>query len=411
MSVDTKPLQLAALKACVTNPGGADIILGALNEDHFPDFVPLFQAAKEMHSLGFHMDAQEFAAYSEAEKGIEADVIAQVWEASIVDPRVVVRAISTMRSRQEAETLGQYLIDPEAAKDGIAKVVEKVNKFSLKYARLNDEPYVPLSQFMLNVDQQGDRPVVILPGFGEIDQHYRIRPGTMNVIVAPPGVGKSSLALNMAVNAARQGHSSLFISLELPEFDLKARLTAIVSGVSAYRVREKSLSPQEAEHVKHMAREQAHVIKNVNVIAPYRLQVDSLQGSINKWIVSHGIKVVFIDYLQALQAGSRSEYERVTYISETIRQVAKVTGIAIVAISSGRRRSSEEVAKGGAMTMHDMRSSGSIEYDAHSVVVLSRSTDNKHIMKLDILKNRDGACFGTDLYYDFETQRIAEYVP
>ena len=404
---DTRPMQLSAIRACLTGRERADAIIYALHEEHFtaPDVAAAYKAIKAMHSQGYDITADSVSLYMEAEGGFGPSIVDEACAMPEVDPRVSVRALTIMRGREEAFKLGEYLSSSKAATDGIDAIVAKANEFSLSYAKMTAEKATPLSQFMQEVDKPAERPRIIVPGLGEIDKHYRIRPGTFNVIAAPPAVGKTAIMLNMAVNAARSGHPSLTISLEVPEYDLNARITAIVAGVSAFRVKEGVLTDAEKAVVKGAAITKGHIVDNIHKIAPAKLQIDSLQSIINKWVDSHGIHVVYFDYLQRAQAGTKQEYERVTYVSETMAQVAKITNIPIVAVSSTRRRAASET---GPMGMHDLRSSGQIEFDAHTVAILSRDPDNKNILNLDLSKNRDGGLWGASLYYDFSTQRITD---
>lgn len=402
---DTRPIQLAALRSCLSSQDSLDTMMVSLGEAHFPDVPDVFTSIKELYASGSTVDRASLEAHLVAEKGIGPEIVAEVMDSPSMDVQVAIRSLRVMKSRLEGFKLGEYLVSQEAARDNIDAVVNRINKFSLTYAKLTEEKIPSLVEFMASMDKNYVRPPVIHPGLGEIDKHYRFRAGTFNLVVAPPGVGKTALLLNLAVNAAKQGYPTLTISLEVPEFDLNARLASIVSGVSAHSIREGLLSDGELAHVRHVAAKEAGLIGLVNTIAPAKMQVDALQGIINRWIGTHGIKAVFADYAQKFDAPGKSEYERVTYISEVMTQVAKITGIPIIAASSTRRRASDDK---GPASMHDIRSSGQMEFSAHTIAILSRDKDNKNIMRLDLEKNRDGGLWGTDLFYDFTTQRIVE---
>lgn len=408
---DTLPLQLSAVQCCLSSPLSMAEVMASLDENHFSDerILGLITGIREMALAGYQINPQSLATYMEAEKGFDAsDVISEAMAAPPASPKFIVKSLTAIRGRQLASELGQYLSSEQAAKDGIGEILSRINKFSLTYSAMSTERVIPLSEFMANIDKPGDRPLIILPGLGEIDKHYRFRPGTFNVVGAPPGVGKTALLLNMAVNATYQGHNVLTISLEVPDFDLKARATAMIAGVSAFRAKEKTLFQVEIDQVRAVAHSEADKIARFHSIAPAKMQVDAVQAEIQKWMSSHDIKMVHIDYLQRLQAPSRykSEYERVTYASETLTAVAKTTGIPIVCASATKR-----IGNGEDHSMHSLKSSGQIEFDGHTIAMLSRDKENRHIMFLDLVKNRDGGLFGANLYYDFETQRITEDQP
>ena len=408
MPGDTLPLQLSAVQCCQSSPLSMSEVLASLDENHFPDerILNLITGVREMALAGYQINPQSLATYMEAERGVDCgDVISEAMAAPPASPKFVVKSLTALQGRQLAAELGQYLSSEQAAKDGIGEILSRINKFSLTYSSMSTERVASLAEFMANIDKPGDRPLIITPGMGEIDKHYRFRPGTFNVVGAPPGIGKTALLMNMGVNATYQGHNVLTISLELPDMDLKARATAMIAGVSAFRTKEKTLYPIEIEQVRSVAHSESDKIARFHSITPAKMQVDAVQAEIQKWMASHDIKIVYLDYLQRLQAPSRykSEYERVTYASETLTAIAKSTGIPIVVASATKRLSNGEE-----HSMHSLKSSGQIEFDGHTIAMISRDKDNKNIMFLDLVKNRDGGLWGTQLYYDFETQRITE---
>ncbi|TXH55445.1 MAG: hypothetical protein E6Q97_08805 [Desulfurellales bacterium] len=405
----TRPLELAAISACASGQERLDRLMMSLHDEHFSeeDTKALFVAVREMYQGGYAVDPSTLRSYVESEKGMAPEVVDEACSIPVTDPRVVVKSLTTMRGRRGAHELGEYLVSQDAAKDGMDAIIGRINKFTLVYSKTSHERNVSLSEFMDKIGMVADRPTIIHPGFGEIDTYYRFRPGTLNTIAAPPGVGKTALLLNMANNAARAGHKSLIISLEVPDFDLRARLTAIMCGVPASAVRDKMLSEQQIDHIRAIAAQNQGIVDNINVEAPAKMSVDAVQAMINRYVATKGIGIVFLDYLQSLSSTGKSEYDRVTYTSETLSQTAKVTGIPIVAASSTRRKSAGD--KDDA-TMHDMRASGQIEFDSHTIAMVKRNKDNKNLLEFELVKNRDSACWGTTLYYDFITQRITANV-
>lgn len=404
---DTLPYQLSAINVCLS--GGLSDLIPVLSDEHFSDerALAVYSCAKQMQLFGYDVSIQSTKDFLLAEHG-NTDAVALIEEASLtplVSPALAARALTTMRARQMASDLGKYLVGQDAAKDGVEAVVARIMKFSMNYSVITSEQFQTLGDFMGNIDKPGDRPLVITPGLGKIDDFLRFRPGTMNLLAAPPGVGKTALLLNMAVNAAYQGHSSLIISLEMPSYDLNARLTAILAGVSAFNVKEKRLGQQEINHILSVRGEYAQTIDRINLVSPTKMQADALLPEILKWRKSKDIRIVFVDYAQLLRAPGKSEYERVTHISEVITQTAKVAGVPIVAVSSTRRKAAGEE---GNPSMHDLRSSGQLEYDSNTITMLSRDKENKNILNLDLVKNRDGGLLGCSLDYDFITQRIRE---
>ena len=408
----TIPMQMAALRSCLSSPLGLSEVLRSLSDEHFDDerCLTAFSAIREMHLLGYELGPEPLETFLDTEKGMTdaPEFVGAVWAVTpTTNPSFIIKSLTTLRGRKMAAELGAFLSDPESLAGGMDKVISRVNQFTLMFSSMSTERVQTLTEFMADIDKPGDKPLIILPGLGELDKHYRLRPGLLHLIGAAPGQGKTALLLQMAMNIAEQGHNVLTISLELPSFDLMARATAMKTGVSAFRASEKSLEGLEVEHVKYIAREQADVIKRFHHITPAKMQVDAIHPEINRWIAEHDIKAVAIDYAQRLQAPPKfnsREYERVTYVSETLTAVAKSVGIPIIAASATRRKGNEE--KDSAPNMHDLRSSGALEFDAATILMLSRDKENKNLMHADLCKNRYGGLMGIDLFFDFTTQRI-----
>lgn len=408
----TTPMQMAALRSCLSGPLGLSEVLRGLSDDHFDDdrMLGVFTAIREMYLLGYQIAPEPLATYLDVEKGVAdaQEVVASVWAApETANPTFVIRALTTMRGRQMLVDLGDFLKSPDAISGGMEKALARVNQFTLAFSSMSTERVQTLAEFMADIEKPGDKPLILLPGLGELDDHYRLRPGLIHLVGAAPGSGKTALLLQMAMNIAEQGHDVLTISLELPSFDLMARATAMKTGVSAFRASEKTLEGAEIEHVKYIARTENEAISRFHHITPSKMQVDAIHPEINKWIATKNIKAVAVDYVQRLQAPPKfnsREYERVTYVSETLTAVAKSVGIPIIAASATRRKNADE--KGGDPNMHDLRSSGQLEFDAATILMLSRDKDNKNLMHADLVKNRYGGLMGTDLFFDFSTQRI-----
>lgn len=403
---DSLPMQLAAIKCCLSGKQPLSLLLGSLSDEHFGDerVLGLFGACREIDMNGTAVTLDTLGAYMSADMGIgdPQELLDAIEAAPTADAGFIIKSLTKIRARQLSHELGTYLTSQQGAKDGIQEAVARVNKFVMSYSTMSSERVQTLSEFMADIDKPGDKPLIILPGFGEMDLYYRIRPGTLNLVGAPPGTGKTALLLNMALNAAAQGHNVLFISLEVPDFDLKARASAIMAGVSAFRTKEKSLEPVEVAQVQAIGQQRKDIIDRFHHIAPAKFHVDQCKAEVDKWTASHDIKAVYLDYVQAAQApkSHAREYDKVSYIGDVLTQTAKATGIPIVAAASTRRSES------GQQTMHDLRGSGTLEFNAHTICMLSRDPDDKSILNADLVKNRDGGLYGIALRYQFETQRI-----
>ena len=240
-------------------------------------------------------------------------------------------------------------------------------------------------------------------GFPTIDSKLLgLRAGQMIVIGARPGVGKTSFALNLAVNAAFNGASVAFFSLEMSKIEIAQRLLSAQSGVGLQEIRS-----------AHIQNDQwPELIRGTDELSGLDIMIDDTPGTTVTEIrakarrMLHGKKLglVVVDYLQLLSppAGMRRADSRATEVSEMSRGIkimAKDLECPVIALSQLSRRVTERTGKRPELS--DLRESGAIEQDADIVILLDRSMDEEEAARDDrpdmgvtnfiIAKNRSGA--------------------
>ena len=246
----------------------------------------------------------------------------------------------------------------------------------------------------------------IYTGFPDIDGRLLgLRPGQMVVIGARPGVGKTSFALNLALNAAAEGVSVAFFSLEMSKVEIAQRLLASQARIDLRDIRGGRIKRDQWDQILQATSELSSLDMMIDdtpgttiteIRAKSRRMLDSRlkQGK---------LCVVIIDYLQLLSPpeGQRRSDSRATEVSEMSRGIkimAKDLGLPVIALSQLNRAVTDR--KGKRPELSDLRESGSIEQDADIVVLLDRSmTDeeaerqdrpDKNITDFIIAKNRSG---------------------
>jgi replicative DNA helicase len=254
-------------------------------------------------------------------------------------------------------------------------------------------------------------------GFPGVDSRtLGLRRGQMVVIGARPGVGKTSLCLNLATNMAYDGvHVALF-SLEMSKEEIAQRLLATRSGVSLSSIRSASMGQAEWQSI-------------VDAIAELRdlpIAIDDTPGTTATEIrakarrMLHGVDrgVVIVDYIQLMSSPSKQE-SRATAVGEMSRGMkimAKELGVPVIALSQLNRE--VEGRQGKRPQLSDLRESGSIEQDADIVMLLDRSMTPEEAERKDrpaegvtaliIAKNRSGPLGTVNLRFDGDTTRFIE---
>lgn len=209
-----------------------------------------------------------------------------------------------------------------------------------------------------------------------------LRPSQFIVLAARPAMGKTATALSYALGAARRGHGVLFVSLEMSGPELGARLAAnriFGEGRREYApfscINDGRLNQGQRQAVAQAAADIDRV--PLTIIDTGGLTVGRLSRMVRRQkrrFEARGSKLelVIIDYLQLLRTDQRmrSNYEAVSEISTSLKELAKTQGIALMALAQLSREVEKRPDKRPQLA--DLRDSGQIEQDADKVLFLLR---------------------------------------
>ncbi len=223
------------------------------------------------------------------------------------------------------------------------------------------------------------------------------------VLAARPGIGKTTLAMNIVEHAAFNGKICAVFSLEMSEIELTKRLIASVSGVSQNKADSGIMSVQEWQRVvaATMQLEKSEIIiDGSSMVTP--AEIFSKCRRIKS---KHGgrLDLVMIDYIQLMHSSDKREAENrnieVAAITRDLKIMAKELKVPVLALSQLKRRKTGEPDE---PQLSDLRESGAIEQDADMVMFINRpdvnATDEdiekKKIVRgsafLTVAKNRHG---------------------
>lgn len=211
------------------------------------------------------------------------------------------------------------------------------------------------------------------------------------IVAGTPSAGKTSLALNIARNAALQQNTMTgMVSLETSGFKLVHRLNCIVSGASGSRLL--NGRPIQSDMDKLTVAANDLKIIGERVLIYDRGANHSAQAvAMMRRMYAKGCRLFILDYLQLLDAPQKTSNgnERMTLVSKAMKAAAKELDCPIIAISSLNRQSAKD---GRAPTRTDLRETGQLEFDADVIILLHSDGNNPsaRTVSVNVDKNKDG---------------------
>jgi replicative DNA helicase len=247
-------------------------------------------------------------------------------------------------------------------------------------------------------------------GFLAIDAQIRgFYPGDLVVIGARPSMGKTSLALHMALNAALAGTGVLFISLEMTVPQLRNRALCMLAGLSLSEVRHNPhLDPEKKETL--FAAAAKYEEQNPPLFFTSAGHTPTEQAALWKqYGRSHNIGLIVIDYFQLMMTdqGHESLRHMATELSRAVKRMAQAADVPVLLASqlSPEAEGRENVCP----QLSDLREFGSLDQDADVIMLLFREDyyrrkdstyGHTETCEIDIAKHRNGPAGHVTLMFD-----------
>ncbi len=248
-------------------------------------------------------------------------------------------------------------------------------------------------------------PLGIPTGFVDLDKMLGgLQKSDLIIIAARPGVGKTSLMLNVALNAARRFHQRIAVfSLEMSNEQIVQRLVSGETGIDSQRLRLGDLRDDEwgvfVQATTALSETSIHVDDTPSISA---LQ---LRTKARRLHAEFGLDLIIIDYLQLMAGDNRTEnrVQEISYLSRSLKGLARELNVPVLVASQLSRAVEQRSDKRPILS--DLRESGSIEQDADIVMFIYRddvydeSSDRKNVAELIIAKHRNGPTGTVELYF------------
>lgn len=194
------------------------------------------------------------------------------------------------------------------------------------------------------------------------------RNGELIILGARPSMGKSAFALNLVMNAAKAGKTSLFVSIEMSEKMTTHRLLSMNTGIDLTRLQNSILSPSEMMLLRK-ARADLFDLP-IYLAANNPMSTQDLRSKCVKLANKSKIDFIVVDYLQMISTAGVNRVTEVGQLSRFLKGLAREMDCPVMALSSLNRAADKREDKRPVMS--DLRESGDIESDADLAMFLYR---------------------------------------
>ncbi|MBR0200213.1 MAG: replicative DNA helicase [Oscillospiraceae bacterium] len=344
--------------------------------------------------------------YEEKQDSYMAEVMRMTpTSANVLEYAAIVRDRALLRRLGEtADEINKMVGEGSGEADALLEAAER-KIYALRQGR-NVGGLLPISGIVQNVFDNlseaaasGNKIPGIPTGLADLDRMILgLNKSELILVAARPGMGKTSIALNMALHAAvNEGKTIAIFSLEMSREQLVSRLLSKAALIPSQNLMTGQLTPQQWRNITDAA--QTLSATDIRIDDNPSLTVSEMNAQCRR---IPKLDLVIIDYLQLMQsAGSghswsnESRTQAVSDISRMMKIMAKELNVPVICLSQLSRANESRQDKRPMLS--DLRESGAIEQDADVVIGLYRDgyynkeCENPNLAEAIILKNRKGA--------------------
>ena len=300
------------------------------------------------------------------------------------------------------ETMARSYGGEETAEEILGDLEKAVFEISTQQFRSGFAPIDPLvSSVYKHIEEVANRKSLVTgveTGFTELDRMTAgLQPSDLIIVAARPGLGKTSLCLNIALHAALRKQLTVGIfSLEMSREALVKRLLCAEGELDLHKVNTGYLNKEDWSRLGRAAGSlsQARIFLDDSA----SITIVEMRSKARRLAMEHRLDLIIVDYLQLMTAGTQrveNRTQEISQISRGLKALAKELGVPVVAISQLSR--AVEARRGDHRPqLSDLRESGSIEQDADVVLFIYReelfnpTEENSGVAEIIIGKQRNG---------------------
>ncbi|MFT6557784.1 MULTISPECIES: replicative DNA helicase [Sneathiella] len=388
------------LGAILVNNEAAAKVSGFLKAEHFhePVHSRIYDAATILIERGEIADPVTLKSYFENDQALSdiggAQYLAKLAASAttIINAENYGKIIYDLAMRRELIDLGEEIVNTafEASLSDTATIqIENAEKqlFALAETGSHEGALTPIKvavghavKSIEEAFQRDGNLVGVTTGLRDMDGKLGgLHKSDLLILAGRPSMGKTSLATNIAYNAAKayrdtggaEGAPVGFFSLEMSAEQLVGRILAEATEISSEKLRRGELTDEEFAN---------KLVPQSALLSECPLYIDdtpaisiaALRTRARRLKRSHGLGLIVVDYLQLMKGSGRSDsrVQEISEVTQGLKAVAKELDIPVIALSQLSRQVENREDKRPQLS--DLRESGSIEQDADVVMFVYR---------------------------------------
>ena len=262
----------------------------------------------------------------------------------------------------------------------------------------------------LKGNKTGESFEVVSSGFGKLDNLLgEFKPGTLSVIASYPTVGKTALAISLAVNMAF-GKNPIpigYFSLETDRKQVIQRMISDKTQIGLEKIRSGNLNSDEFKRTMKAASEMYSHADHVYMYDALDVGIYELSARIRVLVREHGVKVVFIDNIDLIDADPREE--TLNKVSKALKVIAREFLVSIICTCPIAIRGRNDRLP----ALSDLRDGGFLDQYADAVILIDNPSlrfsgkerdsdfqECRYLRKIIIAKNRNGKVGAFNMHFD-----------
>lgn len=373
----------------------AGAIFQKARREHFQDpaLLHIFDAARQLWNDNKPVDPVSVLAIAGGEYG---ETIADCMETT-PSPRNYEAYLEVLASCARLGTLcaaAHEILDAETDKQA-AEIFQRMGQLYMATEDVEDLTWGEcVSDYMNRMYAKTSLPRLSW-GIAQLDGILNVTPGKFVILAADSSVGKTALALQFAYHMATHGQHVGFFSLETDKESLTDRLMAEtqVAAINMPRTQARALSESDFLRVASVGKASVDVklrlIRRAETVEQIRART-----------IQRRFDVIFIDYVQLIDAPGRERWDIVTNVSIQLHRMAQQLGVTVIGLS--QITPPDKTAK-RAPTKDDLRESRQLKHDADAILIMSLSQEGSGLIReLQVAKNKDGRLGRMLLNFDAE---------